>query len=189
MWEIFGSLFGVTYLAKRISSERSALKEIRANGDNWEKAFDAWSVSVTNRGLEEEIELCIYENFTKMKYEAETICPYLVKSKTGEPTSKDILRVLMANHGKITCIDSRFGIQTPLFPCGGEIPKLITRQHYLDYYRFVGWLRWQLNNCGVEDDMFFKPSYGDINYYTFEEAENHLQNGTFYWKPQDIMLY
>lgn len=187
MWDILGAVFGGAHLAGKVSSERSASKEAAQKRDNWKQALDEWSMIMTSENLEAKLELFIRERPVDAAQKAKSLCQCIPKDQFNNTT---YLRILLAEHGKIRKIDAGIGIETPLYTPN---PALRARQQYMDFYKYVTWLKEFLERNGaVKSDMFFVPSYPGNNsqrYFGLNDTSNLLRCGTYVWAPQEITAY
>ena len=98
--------------------------------------------------------------------------------------------MLLAGYGKIRSVDAGFGIETPLYPSS---PVLKSRQQYMEFYQFIGWIKETVERNGAPKlDMVFIPAYPSSNspkYYDLHDTSNLMRSGTYVWLPQRIVTY
>lgn len=188
MWEIISALFGGGYLAAKVVSDKSAAKEAEKKREEWKRELDDWVAKVTNRVLEDELGFFVNEHFFDAADKARNLCSNIPEDQKNPTT---YLRVLMAEHGKITQSDASFGMITPFYD-PGKMSQLEVKQKYREFFEFAVCLGHMLKRNGIDGEMFFIPAYRGVNtkkYYKMDEAGNVPQHGTYVWAPQRINIY
>lgn len=188
MWEIIGALFSGGYLAARVAADKSAAREAEKKREEWKQELDTWTVKVTSKALENKLGLFVNEHFFDAADKARSLCSNIPEDQKNPTT---YLRILMAEHGKITQSDASFGIRTPFYD-PGKMSPLEVKQKYREFFEFVVCLGRMLKRNGVKEEMFFVPAYRGANadkYYEMDEAGSVLQYGAYEWAPQRITIY
>ncbi len=188
MWALLIAILASAYLLAKISSENQAVKEVKNKGDEWERAVEEWRSRVTDRKLEAELELFVYEHYNKAREKALYFCMYIPEDGMNR---ENIIRILMAERGKLTQRDATFGINTPFY--ASPMPVLYRMQKYAEFRKFVAYLKNRLHTKGkISDEMFFEVRYrakGDEDYYSFHNSKTISTCGTYFWKVQKINTY
>jgi hypothetical protein len=205
MFEIFIALFGGLFWGSKITKEKIETKKAKTtyeqNAISDTQRKQIWINKVTDRKLEEEIELLIYspENYDKIRAEViesykdmpwkkdkmflcltpEDVITYYGKGAytkkereiIAENERKEILRILMANRGKLLYFDAKYGIPQDNF---FVYPTAIARQKSIDEVNFILWLT---KKVGINERVFIKQS---THYYLASKYPTYL--GEYHWE-------
>lgn len=181
------ALILILFIGFKIIIEKSASMEAAHKRDEWKSAHDEWCASVTDKNLEDELELFIYNNPTYAGELARKICPLLPKDQQDKTNS---LRILLAQRGKIRHFDALFGIKTPFY---SPKPALKMKQQYMVFYVYITWLNNYLEKNGFpKNDLYFVPDYPGSNSPSFiniNDKSELIRCGTYVWSPQRIETY
>lgn len=181
------ALILILFIGIRIVIEKSASKEASQKQDEWKSAYDEWCATVTDRHLEDELELFITNNPTYAGELAKEMCPLLPKDQQN---ATNYLRIFLAQKGKIRNSDALFGITTPLY---SPKPALEMKQKYSNFYVYVTWLTDYLEKNGFpKNDLCFVPAYPGSNSSGFidtNDTSKLMRYGTYIWSPQSISTY
>lgn len=205
MFEIFIALFGGLFWGSKIANEKIETKKARtayeqnAMSDSQRKQI--WLNKVTDKKLEEEVELLVYdlsnydtinsevlEAYKEMHWQRDKnfICltpehveyfygkgvyPKKVRDIMAKYEREDVLRILMAKRGKLLYSDACYGISRH-----NEIlyPSAIARQKSMDEVDFILWLTKKAN---IQDKVFIEQS---TRYYLASKYPTY--RGTFKWE-------
>lgn len=186
MWDLFIALFGGAYLAIKIFSERKASRKI----DEQRQAAEAWRAAVIDDSLEEKTNSFVFSHPIDAAQRANVVCPCIPEDQHNDATYR---RILLARYGKISRLDTSFGIATPSYL---PYPVEKARRQYQEYYRFVVWLKAFLEKNGAPKcDMVFNPAYPKseqpshpVPLYDISSGEL-WQEGTYVWRPQETTEY
>lgn len=181
------ALILILFIGIRIIAEKSASKEVSEKQDEWRSAYDEWCASVTDKNLEDELELFISNNPTYAGELAREICPLLPKDQQN---ATNYLRILLAQRGKIRNSDALFGITPPLY---SPIPAVEMKRQYSNFYAYVTWLTDYLEKNGFpKNDLCFVPAYPGSNSSSFidtNDTSKLMRYGTYVWSPQRVNTY
>jgi hypothetical protein len=205
MFELFIALFGGLFLGSKLINDKIETKNARTmyeqNAKTDAQRKQIWLNKVTDKKLEEEIELLVYypENHDKIRTEVletykempwkkdktficltpEDVITYYGKGVytkkereiIAEHERKEILRILMANRGKLLYLDAEYGISQNNF---FVYPAAIARQKSIDEVDFILWLT---KKAGINERVFIKQS---THYYLASKYPTYL--GDYQWE-------
>lgn len=208
MFELFIALFGSLFWGGKLLNEKIETKHIRTtyeqNAKTDAQRKQIWLNKVTDKKLEEEIELLVYypENHDKIRTEVletykempwkkdktficltpEDVITYYGKGVHTKKERENIVaydieeatRILMANRGKLLYSDACYGIRRHVY---SGCPQAIARQLCIDEVNFIEWLTNKLRQSGVNEKVFLEQS---IHYYLASKYPTH--SGIFKWE-------
>ena len=177
-------VLGMLFLICKMSSEKSVSKANKRERAEWKEVRDEWISKITDRDLENEIELYMYENPAEAAKKAKELCPCIPEAcpDDGLFNRKIYFRILMSEHGKLRREDAMFGIRKPRYSIGG-IPRLIAIQKSRVFYQYIMWLDDNLKQHGADvGELYLERGIG--THFNVQEAEDGKMGGTYIWAPK-----
>lgn len=205
MFELFIALFGSLFWGGKLLNEKIETKHIRTtyeqNAKTDAQRKQIWLNKVTDKKLEEEIELLIYspENYDKLQTEVletykempwkkdktficltpDAVAVYYGKGAYSKKEReiiaqneiKEVSRILMANRGKLLYSDAQYGITQNH---SFLYPAAMARQKAIDEVNFILWLT---KKVGIHERVFIEQS---THYYLASKYPTYM--GTFKWE-------
>ena len=207
MFELFIALFGSLFWGGKLLNEKIETKHIRTtyeqNAVSDSQRKQDWINKVTDKQLEEEFELWLYnldydkiwaevsDAYKEMPWQSDKnfICitpehveyfygkgtyPKKVRDIIAKYEREDVLRILMAKQGKLLYSDACYGISRH-----GELlyPSAIAREKCINETKFIEWITNKLKLSGINERVFIEQS---TNYYLASKYPTY--SGTYKWE-------
>lgn len=208
MFELFMALFGGLFWGGKLANDKietqNARKTYEKNAISDSQRKNIWLSKVTDKKLEEEIELLIYDttNYNKIwdeisetykempwRRDKQFVCltPTDVELHYGRGTytkkerenivdydTTEVKRILMANHGKLLYNDAFYGINQYEY---SGYPQATARKLCQDEVNFIIWITNKLRKSGVSERVFIEQN---TNYYLASRYPTY--RGVYKWE-------
>ncbi len=205
--ELVVAIILMVILFVKMAPEKAAHRERLRRDSEWEKICDEWEerCCVSNAY---DIEARLKKDWATSSASAEAVCPVFPERWKYDhyidplilPYIKPYIRVLLAEQGKVSSYDGRYGVEI-VWHCSNSVQKSVRKSEYLEIYNFMLWWEKTINEKnGTNYHLVFesearKDKY-EPEYYMIDEENdseeylnNFLQPGRYIWAPSSVHTY